>query len=41
MFSDNLKDNGELATEVAKDIMRMNSGIDKLASGFEEWNDVL
>lgn len=41
VFSDELQGNAEAAKEVAKDIMKLNNGIDKLASNFEDWNDVL
>ena len=41
MFSDNLANNAELASEVARDIMRMDNGIKKLSESYEEWNSIL
>ena len=41
IFSDELQGNAEAAKEVAKDVMKLNNGVDKLASNFEDWNDIL
>lgn len=41
ILSEELEDNEKAAKIVAKSTMKMNDGIDKLADGFEDWNDVL
>lgn len=41
LLDKSLTDNAKAADEVAASIMRMNRGVDKLAEGFEDWNDVL
>ena len=40
-LSDDLEENGEAAVVVAKSIMRMNRGIEKLADNFDDWRSVL
>ena len=41
ILDDSLMENKSAATAVAKDVMRMNDGIEKLADNWEEWSSVL
>ena len=41
LLSDSLKDNDKASKLVARDVMKMNQGIEDLAEGFEDWSDIL
>lgn len=40
-LADTLKEDADSAADLAVEITRMNKGIDDLADGFEDWNDIL
>ena len=40
-LADSLKEDGDAASIVTKSVMRMNQGVEKLADGMDDWNDVL
>lgn len=41
LVSDELKNNEEAAEDVAREVTKMNRGIETLAEGFEDWSDIL